>query len=173
MTTETRPPFTNRAAQLNGFVNAKVFTTTATGVEVHTVKGKLLQSIPFDSITKLWMYDGLSTYDQNGDRFRVHYSRIYSSQTSPVYISNTADIGVSGYKLIPAANSQDETYSRLMNEVIQQVAHIHPKTRLYTGYRAVVVVSAINIMIGLCFMSFPYFEFRLSANHHHSTGWNS
>jgi hypothetical protein len=27
----------------------------------------------------------------------------------------------------------------------------------------VVVVSVINILIGLCFMSFTYFEFRLSA----------
>ena len=164
MTTDVMPaPTIIHRSQLNVFVKPKVFSITATGVEVHSATGKLLQRIPFDSITRLWGYDGLSAQDRKGDRFRIRYSRIYSNRTSPVYVSNTADLGAFGSNFTPAASNQDETYDMLMNEIIQQVARIHPQTRLYTGYRAVVLVSVINILIGLCFMSFPYFEFRLSA----------
>ena len=162
MPSDTTPyPSIAHRSQLNIFVKPKLFSTTSTGIEVHSADGKLLQTIPFASIRKLWEYNGLSAQTPEGDSFRVRYSRIYSSNESPVYISNTADQGASGQKYVPGASCQNKTFDQLMDEIKRQVAVANPAARIATGWLTVVLVSSVNFLIGAAMTTFPFFEFRM------------
>lgn len=157
------PTLLTHRSQLNAFVKPKLFQVSDQEISVYTPDGRLLQSIPYSTITKLWEYDGLAASTSDGHSFRTRYIRIYSRKHRPVYISNTANLGTPIQPFVPTAKDQSERFDQLVLEIKRRVATANPKARVYTGWLMVVLFWGVNVLLGAGMLILPVAEFFMGT----------